>query len=72
MILTLVMLIPVLPAAVFADTSEPLPELVEKEINLADLTMIATGFVVDVGSNSATAEGKMQMERALNSDLRIC
>ena len=59
LILTLVMLIPALPAAVFADTPEALPDLVEKEINLADFTKIGSGFTVDTASNSATVEGKI-------------
>lgn len=54
--LTLVMLVPVLPAAVLADTQEPIPELIENEIFYDDLS-IGPGFTIATTGNSATLEG---------------
>ena len=56
--LTLIMLIPVLPAAVSADDSQDtIPELVEKEMNLSDFTKIGSGMSIDGLNNSAKIEG---------------
>lgn len=53
--LTLVMLMPVLPAAVSADTEVSIPELEETELNFTQFTKTGSGFSADAG---ATLEGK--------------